>query len=307
MPQPPNEPHPPDRSQEAAPRPPLSPLFVRLIDDAGLFPPTRLDMAPAAARHRADTAAGHPALTHRFLCPAARLDELLATLTEPDRISLGLISPLEPDALTEALARIDADPRLALTGVEGPLPAAAGLGEAARRARTALDDLDGLDALPPGLPRHAEVPLADGWRAALDELAAGKIAAKVRCGGVRAELFPTVGQLAAFVYECATRRLPFKATAGLHHAVRHTDPGTGYTHHGFLNLLLAVCRAVAGGSRADTEAVLECADPAALADEARAVDDDLATTARTVFLAYGSCSTAEPLADLRALGLDSTR
>ena len=38
--------------------------------------------------------------------------------------------------------------------------------------------------------------------------------------------------------------LPFKLTAGLHEAVRHTNAETGFTHHGFLNLVLAAARCV---------------------------------------------------------------
>jgi len=47
------------------------------------------------------------------------------------------------------------------------------------------------------------------------------------------------GANAAFVIGCTERDLAFKCTAGLHHAVRHTDPATGFTHHGFLNILAA--------------------------------------------------------------------
>ena len=60
----------------------------RLVDDAGLFPPT-----PCPCRRRwpatARPGAGHPVLTHRFLCPASRLDELRrARRPVPRRIGL---------------------------------------------------------------------------------------------------------------------------------------------------------------------------------------------------------------------------
>ena len=46
-------------------------LLSALVDDAGLFPPESLPMAAALARHRADEEAGHPMLSHRFLCPCS--------------------------------------------------------------------------------------------------------------------------------------------------------------------------------------------------------------------------------------------
>lgn len=277
------------------------PLFARLVDDAGLFPPEQLEMAAAAARHRADAGAGDPVLTHRFLCPAGRLAELSGQLCDGDRFDVGLISPLEWGTLVDAHQAVIDTPHLRLVALEGPLPDADDLATAARLAAHALTDLP--YGPPRGFPRHVEVPLTDGWPEALDVLADAGLAAKVRCGGVRADLFPTVEQLAAFVHACVARGLPFKATAGLHHAVRHRDPRTGFTHHGFLNLLLAVRRAVGGGGPADIEDVLRADGRAELAAEARAVRPEDAAAARAVFVAYGSCSTSEPSADLRALGL----
>ncbi|GAA0487912.1 hypothetical protein [Streptomyces olivaceiscleroticus] len=282
-----------------------SALYGRLVDDAGLFPPEQLDMAAAVARHRADAADGDPVLSHRFLCPAGRLPELSAALAEDDRFRLGLISPLEWQTLVDAHRRISAEGRLRLVALEGPLPAGPDLVTAVRQAADALKNLP--YGPPPGFPQHVEIPLTDGWEAALDELVTVGLAAKVRCGGVRAELFPSVAQLAAFVCACVRRGLPFKATAGLHHAVRYRDAVTGFTHHGFLNLLLAVCRAADGAAVDGVEAVLRSTDPVALAAEARAVTPALAARTRTVFTGYGSCSTREPLADLRALGLTGAR
>ena len=124
--------------------------------------------------------------------------------------------------------------------------------------------------------------------------------AKLRTGGLRADLFPTDAELAGFIEACAAREVAFKCTAGLHQAVRHTDPTTGFAHHGFLNIVVATCRAVTGGSV--VEAIAE-ADGPRLAAEAREVSDDTTRAARQLFASYGSCSIEEPVAELTALEL----
>ncbi|WP_206300629.1 hypothetical protein [Streptomyces scopuliridis] len=256
-------------------------------------------MTEATARHRHDSAAGHPVLSDRFLCTTGDLPALLESLHPEDRFSVGLISHLDPSTVRSALARTADDPRVELVGVEGPLPSGSDSPAAVMRALTALDEL----------PQHAsgyvEVPLA-GDRApvaVLRLLAQGHRAAKVRCGGLRAELFPSCQSLGAFVHACVTEDVPFKATAGLHHAVRHRDERTGFIHHGFLNLLLAVCRVADGGTVEAAVAVLGSTDTEALTAEARQVSTATAAKARALFVAYGSCSTSEPIDDLRALGL----
>ena len=97
--------------------------------------------------------------------------------------------------------------------------------------------------------------------------------------------------------------MPVKATAGLHRPVRHRDDATGFVHHGFLNILLAVGRRLVGGDEDDLVAVLESTDEASLVAEARAAD---AAAIRRVFLSYGSCDTAEPITELERLGLIPT-
>jgi hypothetical protein len=133
--------------------------------------------------------------------------------------------------------------------------------------------------------------------------AAGLRGAKVRCGGARADLFPSPEELAAFVCACFEHGVPFKATAGLHGAVRHADSQTGFVHHGFLNLLLAAVRAVSGAPLEDVAAVLASTDGPALVAEARAVSGRDLSAARLLFRAYGSCSTSEPVEEATRLGL----
>jgi hypothetical protein len=144
------------------------------------------------------------------------------------------------------------------------------------------------------LPTYCEVPL--------DRVENGY--AKIRTGGLIAEATPPAGVLADFLCGAAARRLPFKATAGLHHPIR-----SGM--HGFLNVFAGAVFAWLGTDRDALTRLLDETDPQAF--EFR--DDELrwrdwrATTAeverarRDFAHSFGSCSFVEPVDGLRALGL----
>jgi hypothetical protein len=115
---------------------------------------------------------------------------------------------------------------------------------------------------------------------------------KLRCGGARV---PSVEEVAEFIRSCRARGARFKATAGLHHAF----PTNG--EHGFLNLL-AAC--VFG----DEEAMLRTREIELDASSFRASGrsagaDECARVRRELFHSIGSCSFAEPLGELRDLGV----
>jgi hypothetical protein len=279
---------------QAAPR-----LFHALVDDAGLFPPEKLPMDAAVTRHRSDESAAHPVLTQRFLCPATALDDLRERLRPDERWRIGLIVDVGLDELAAVLATVDGDERLVLETVELRLPPG--------DPRAAVEQVVATVG-----SRGAAVcvelsPAVAGWENALAAVAERGLTAKVRCGGIEAHLFPTAAQLAAFLTAAVRTGVPFRATAGLHHAVRYRDPRTGFDHHGFLNILVATARAVEGADepdvRADVEAALLVDDGAQLAAQARDLPATTADLARQRFLAYGSCSTSEPVADLAELGL----
>lgn len=129
------------------------------------------------------------------------------------------------------------------------------------------------------LATYCEVPIdevGDGW-------------GKVRTTNAE------VGWLADFLFDAAGRRLPFKATAGLHHPYR-TD------QHGFLNVLVAATFAWFGTDRGMLARVLDERDPGAFQfrDTCLRWRDRAATTeqvreARREFMhSFGSCSFEEP-------------
>jgi hypothetical protein len=138
---------------------------------------------------------------------------------------------------------------------------------------------------------YVERPIDDvGW---LDDL--GGRRAKVRCGG---ESTPSVDELATGVRRCRDLGVPFKATAGLHHAVR-----TG-REHGFLNLLAACCLGFEEAVLADEDPAAFRLTPERFSWRGQGCDGEtVARVRRELFTSFGSCSVQEPVDELRALGM----
>jgi hypothetical protein len=268
----------------------LGVLLAELVDDAALFPPGDAPMAEAVPAHLAYDAGPHSGFLGRFLCPVSKLDELRATLDEDADTRLGLIGDTTGiEGLAAAFAAIDGDDRFILEAVE------------IRHPGDRLIDLE--DLLPYGVDAYTEIAPADP-KSLLKTLAGKELLhAKLRTGGLTAELFPTPKQVSEFLLAAFDLGVSVKCTAGLHNAVRHTDPETGFTHHGFLNVLLAAARASGGADGGAVEAALEITSPDRLAAEIRTLRIEDAARTRDFFHGFGSCSFTEPLDDLRALGL----
>jgi len=137
-------------------------------------------------------------------------------------------------------------------------------------------------------------------------------AAKIRTGGVTADAFPTPRQVLDFLRACRNARIRFKATAGLHHAIRgnyrltyEPVPPTGLMF-GFLNV--AIAAALLWFGRSD-DVVLEVLDERSMAafeftdsglawrDE-RLTKRELDEVRASFFAGFGSCSFREPMAEI---------
>jgi hypothetical protein len=278
-------------------------LFRHLIDDAALFPPGNAPMQAAVPAHLALRTGPFAELVGPFLCPASRIAQLTAALPEDRSLDIGLIVDAGLDSLAEATAAAQADARLRMVMLEVPVLAGTDLAAGAAWAVEHVEQLEQVDRLERGatdVRLHVELPRSAGWLQALDVLAGAGRGAKLRTGGLTQELFPTDAELAAFIVACRERAVPFKCTAGLHHAVRYTDAATGFRHHGVLNILMATARALTAGA---VEEALAEERPDVLATHAAAIDPATAAATRALFVSYGSCNVDEPVADLRALDL----
>lgn len=268
-------------------------LFAGLVDDAALFPPGNAPMDRALAEHFAHRSASHADLVGPFLCPASRVDELLAALPPGQQVRLSLVFDVAGDGAHGALRAVGADPRVTLVGVEAAL---AKLGDDAPAVGANLARL-------PGTSGFLEVPRTD-VDAALDLIGtSGWHAAKYRTGGVAADAFPTERELAGFLVAVTARTLPFKLTAGLHHAVRGTDPGTGFEQHGVLNVLVATRVAQHGTAPEDVAAVLAERAAETLVEFVQDWTEDTCTDVRRAFRSFGCCGVTDPIDELRSLGV----
>lgn len=263
-----------------------------LIDDAALFPPEELPMSEAVPTHFTHRRRWYADLVGPFVVPLTRLFQL-SKESAGRHIRVILTSPGGLPGLDAALHDLHRYSAIHPVGLEIPL--------ADRSPHALVAKLD--RHLRPSMAAHVEIPSDARASMAVDALAGSRHRAKLRTGGTTAAAFPTEDDLAAAILACASRGVPFKCTAGLHHAVRHTGPGTGFEHHGFLNVLSATAAALDGASHAAVAGLLAERDVETVASRARDLDDGGLTAVRHIFASIGSRSVGEPLDDLLALGL----
>jgi len=275
----------------------IPPLFTGLCDDAALFPPGDAPVSKAVPAHRGHRSAWYAELVGPFLATPRHFAEVadVARATET-LVPLILVVPDGPAALGAAVQATMGAPGVELVGVELACGPDGSAGQAANTAAYAL-----ARELLEGVRGTVEVRRGQGLQDALDVLASMSYRAKFRTGGTASAAFPTVDELAGFIVGCAARKLPFKCTAGLHGAARHTDPLTGFEHHGFLNILAATDAALSGADEQTVADMLRIRSGHQLAEILSPHLDDT----RRAFTGYGTCSIDEPLADLTALGLIS--
>jgi hypothetical protein len=291
-----------------------------LIDDAGLFPPARLPMSEALAARERAFASDTFWIVGRFVVPASRLRELASELDDAPQALAATVILDAPGSLEEMLRELASDARalasrIALESIEFPLARIDAGTDDERFAR--LESALGAADFPkrPGL--YVEIGLGEGGSERLGALHRARsrdfeVAAKIRCGGIEPSSIPDPASLAQFIWTANALRLPFKATAGLHHPLRHDDRSVGATVHGFLNVIggAVLTRARGLDLRSLEQLILDCDAANFQLDEERfawsGIGADAAEIgdARANFVrGYGSCSLVEPVDDLRALAM----
>jgi len=291
-------------------------LLRGLIDYAGLFPPASLGMAQAVENYETYLRSEHNWILGRFIVPAARLGEFEEALTRTPascNSHWNLSALLGADAAAD-LARIRKFNACSSTDL---VPIKAEIRSVEMKITT-LEQIEQLSAIiPPELEAYFEIPLSGGGHENIAALAACGRRAKIRTGGETADKFPAPESVIEFVRLCAAAGVPFKATAGLHHALRSVHPFTYQPDsprgimHGFLNVFLAASFLRVGMEPTLALELLTEQSPqafyfdseAAIWREHRLTVPQIAVARQSFSISFGSCSFTEPLDDLRSLHL----
>lgn len=324
-------------------------LLGQIIDYAGLFPPAKLPLERAMHDYAAYRQHTFQWMLSRFVCPTRKFSELDAyadplfrTADQPWRFSALGRSGQDATSFAAGLSEdLDAMRRLAerhqgralADALETRLPEslvtacdqAASQDLVDKTAETVASPGTGLsDTL---VQVFLEIPLLGEWRrnTATVIAAVGEhnqstppekdgrpIGVKIRTGGVQASMIPSVEQVAFFIHCCREHCVPFKATAGLHHPLRHESSEVGAKMHGFLNVFgAAVLSHAVGISESTVTRMLEeetmdgfvFDDTGMSWHEHHVSPDQIARSRREFAISLGSCSFLEPIEDLRGLEL----
>ncbi len=296
--------------------PSVQALIHGIIDYAGLFPPAKLGMEDTVRNYAAYHDDADAWMLNRLIIPIARLEEFelhAADLlpheenAEPWPIS-GLTAQAGDDNLSKHLEIITAfnskhtDPEHGLAIID-----------TIELKGSSLDAIEHtLDLLPDEVFPFFEIPLASDCRGMIAALVGSDAGAKIRTGGVTADLYPSSETVARFIVACARAGVSFKATAGLHHPLRHYSEAVTTNEHGFLNVFAAATFAHTYDWDEDAiRTLLEDEDASSFAfapDQLTYHDTTVSTeeiehTRNLIAISFGSCSFDEPREDLRALNL----
>jgi hypothetical protein len=289
-------------------------LLNGIIDYAGTFPPASLPLQEALSSYVVAGRSADNWLLGRLVLPAGSLDDFarLAQATVPaGGVPLAVTIILGGDIPTQA-HQLDAvvafNRRLGSTAVvasvEFPPLSPANI----RQVRSRV---------PETVEPFFEVPVDAELERRVGAIALVGGLAKVRTGGVTPGAFPGPEDLARFIGSCDDAGIAFKATAGLHHAIRgcyqltYEAGGPESPMYGFLNVCVAAALVRSGAALEEVADALvessaeafEFRDDAIIWRQRTIPITTLAETRERLFRSFGSCAIREPIDELAALRL----
>jgi hypothetical protein len=289
-------------------------LMAGAVDYAGLFPPAQLPLADALAEYRRALAGADAWMLGRFIVPALQLPALAdAVVQDAHDGKTWTVSAIVREHMDEDAAAVQAfNQRAAKLHVRvdtiecRPSSPPSGRGSSDGIAWLAK-------TFSPAFTVHVEVAVGPTAPDDLRVVAQHQLRAKVRTGGLAPEAFPAPASLVAFIESARDAGVPFKATAGLHHAIRGAYPlsdaigAQSATMHGFVNLMLATAAAGEHLPTTTAAALLTRTDHSALVFEDEIVrwgDVELSIDAigrmrETQCVSFGACSFREPADEYR--------
>lgn len=282
-------------------------LMAGAVDYAGLFPPAQLPLADALAEYRRALAGADAWMLGRFIVPAMQLSVLADAVVRDAHDGRGwTVSAIVREHMDEDAAAVQAfNQRAANQHVRV---------DTIECRPSSSDSITWLaKTFSPAFTVHVEVGVGPTARDDLRVVARHQLRAKVRTGGLAPDAFPAPASLVAFIESARDVGVPFKATAGLHHAMRGAYPlsdeigAQSTTMHGFVNVMLATATVGERLATTTAAALLTRTDHSALVfddERVRWGDVELSIDAinrmrEAQCVSFGSCSFREPADEYR--------
>jgi hypothetical protein len=280
-------------------------LFDGWIDDAAMFPPGNAAVDEAVGAHLRYRRSWFASLIGPLLVADLRFAEVGRAFRhlrmgggseETVPLAVSVVNTSGAGGLLSLIGReVEGVHLVAVESALRDLNDLAGNADRVVSAAAQLDD---------AVRVFVEIPYVPGWEKAVAVVEAAGYYGKLRTGGLEPVDTPPSDQLAHQLSVLIEADLPFKATAGLHHALAlpGSDPGRP-RQHGFLNLLVAVEALVDGGSESEAADLLGESGRQSVLDHVGAWNDTQASRIRRRFRSFGCCGVLDPINDLVALEL----
>lgn len=308
----------------------LQTLLSQIIDYAGLYPPASLSLNDAIRNFVLYQKNPDAWMLSRFVIPAARLPELskmpgheflpdahlsFSIIGRGGKGLVEFIDNLQLDIADILSFRESHGNAVSLDMFETALPSSV-LMDSAGALTLVNKTTDLLNKN--GLTVFIEASFGEDWQLLAEKLIRTlrkvkdkHVGFKLRTGGVTADSFPSSEQVAWALAAVRNAGVPLKATAGLHHPVRHYNDSVMTRMHGFLNVFCAAILAENFNlSIEQTKAILDDEDAgdfifgdSAFSWHDLRVNIEQIQAARRFYLSFGSCSFDDPREDMKKLGL----
>ena len=297
-------------------------LFLsKLIDYAGLFPPANLDLIPALNNYRKYIDCEDSWMMSQFIIPLNDLKNISVKDMELFDDSFPLDLSILSGNLANDIEKLNSFKNLYPNKVKF-----SGLETRISNLDELLDLLTSTNSTIKNnnlnLSSFFELPYCENWLVKMEnaintiskfnKLNQTNFGFKLRCGGIKADMFPEPSFVSNAILSCIKNEVPMKFTAGLHHPVRHFNDSVNTKMYGFFNIFI-------GGMLAQKfnlnfnqlVEILTDEDEANFIfneDEFRwknykIKNEEIEQYRSKNFISYGSCSFDEPREDLTNLGI----
>lgn len=321
----------------------LKTFMQEIIDYAGLFPPADLSLDTSIQNYSKYRKSEESWMLSRFIIPASRLQELepyrKTLFQEGEAFSFSVLGKGTEtvsdfkEHLKQLVAQLEVfhgmhGDRVTTDMLEIKLPKEAVFANDTELLIEIYNETAKVLDQSPLTPNYVffEGYFEENWkkdiRLALEAMRSHnknfdgnniqEMAFKLRCGGVKADMFPSVEEIAFTLNTARENNIALKGTAGLHHPVRHYADSVQTKMHGFFNVFGGAMLAYAHDlTEEELIEVLREEDPEHFIfkedyfqwKKYRVSNDEMKWLRKTALISFGSCSFDEPREDLRKLEL----